>query len=604
MLAVGSTPEFGGSEDVHHRCMTNRSWTARPVVFSSMPAGCWQVAWLGEVNFHRRHKTYSQPTIEVVLLEFAGQVATAKVCVPVAQLWALSIGSVWQDGVLSGRAGDGEERDLEFAVSQVQACAAGVPIELGMPQFLLPFGEHPHHRGDTMSPCLRVRIGAEHVIFPAIELVRFYFGSSGALLKSVLSSSFKPEWLCAEHSIDEGRHAQLSLASGVPAASAEDIARMLFSSKARQAALLVSRSLIAGAAVSPEAKVYPKTEFPFDGTARLQVRGVSLEAGDGMRRFLVREIVTCGAKLPWSRLEVAADRSTRSPTSSTGTADSEASAPISAANAARSRRASGRIEPNEPKSSSAVRLIPIRAPLRFTDLKLKPTQRVAGKSPSIVSVQAMPAAAFESTGRGLSSSTGGRVDQHLATPDHDDRFRLEHFRCKEPLWAPYFELLTMLSRERWIDAIQFVALENRNPYVVYGQLPALVDEDGVVLEETLPDAQARRRPLISCANLVAGGVASAIMSLCPRYPGPRNRVFLWPGQRIDTVHALRAAYECLSDVPSGHRVRVPLDWMPQPPKADVCLASDVVCHYLRKVRAERRSSVCVRPSHLERPSQS
>jgi len=519
--------------------------TAPPIQISSFPPGEWQVAWFGEINFHRRHVTYSQPTIEVVLLDRVAPGATVKLCIPIAQLWTLVIGSVWVDGVLVGRDDAHEERELQFPVLKAQHCAAGVPLDEGLPQFLLPFGVHPHHRGDTMSPCVRVQVGDEHVIFPSVELIRFYFGSSGALLKSLMSPSFAPERLCAEHSIDDSGNASVSLASGVPAASAEDIARMLFSLKARQSAALVSRSLLAAAA-SPGAKVYPRFEFPFDGVAHLRVRGVTLNCEDQIPRFLVREVVTCGARLPWRRLSVSADRSTRQRASSSGTRNlSGTEAP--AGERPRSRAASSKLLPNEPKSSSALRFLPMRAPIRFADLLHKPTQRVVGPTPSAISVQALPAAAFESTGLGQGTSKGGRVDLHIRAPDHDDRSRLDTFQCKEPMWAAYFELLAELGKQPWVEAIRFVPIDNRNPGVICGELPALVDADGVVPEETLPHPQTSQRPLVSCANIITTGTASTMISLCPRLPAPRHRVFLWPGRQLDTPpHALRAIYDSLS----------------------------------------------------------
>jgi hypothetical protein len=126
------------------------------------------------------------------------------------------------------------------------------------------------------------------------------------------------------------------------------------------------------------------------------------------------------------------------------------------------------------------------------------------------------------------------------------------------MWSAYFEFLAELGRQRWVDAIEFVPIDNRSPGVICGEIPALVDADGVVPEESLPHPKTFERPLVSCANIFSGGVPSAIVSLCPRQPLPQHRVFLWPGRQLDTPHALRAVYECMTSEGQNPALRVPL----------------------------------------------
>ena len=517
-----------------------------------MPKGRWRVVWHGDVMLFRSQVTWSQPTINVVLHQ-EGRTSSAPISASfaIAQLWALRLGSVWQDTELVQTEPWGEERELSFQVNDVSHCVAGVPLtsEAGS-DFLIPFGLFPHHRPHTRAQCLRVLVDGVHVVLPAIEVIRFYFGSSGRLIKSLFSSRFAPDDLCISHRLSLGE-ATVELAPDVPRSSGVDIARIMFSDEALRAARSVGRSLVAASSDQRGGRqsCYARAEFPYPGTAALKVRGLSLTTGDGQSRFLVTEILACSARFPWIELNVIAWLQGKGTVQSADGGESEAEASKSAPSIAR-RVPGNAIDPREASAKSGMRFQGYARGMRFTDLWNKPVNDIDAAQKKQVNVRSLPAAAFDSTGSGGHSGIDGRRVELFLQEGCDLNF------VQSPIeaWSCFFDFIRALDKEVWTQQIEYVRLPHEF-YWHYASLPEISDVDGVILRETVgdpaPGTVTRTPRRASFVNLTIRNASLAMISLAPRTDKPRQTIMVWSGVRLEGGRALRALYDGLTT--SGHQ---------------------------------------------------
>jgi len=110
------------------------------------------------------------------------------------------------------------------------------------------------------------------IVIPAIELVRFYFGSSSNLVARLFDAPFSSEkfWIGMEPD-GTGARPKIHLAPGISGRSATDVGRIALSRWARSAAELIGNSCVAATANGQRA--YPKAIFPFDGATNLGASG-------------------------------------------------------------------------------------------------------------------------------------------------------------------------------------------------------------------------------------------------------------------------------------------------------------------------------------------
>ena len=422
--------------------------------------GRWRIVWLGDIAYQEPART--QPSITVVLESIGGQgfARVTETRVPIAQLFALRLGSVWQDKVLTDEV-DTERTSLrvKFKTWKASTRPAGASVPDGSGEsFLLPFETHPFHRDHTKSSCLTVEVDGRIVVFPAIELIRFYFGSSGSLLRKLFSANFEPGMLVEHFSIDERRKASVILADDIAAASAQDVARIVLNEHAGAAARLISRSLVAGrAGVREDVKVYVKAALPFAGDADLTIEGVEIPVAGGPPRFLVHELVQCRARFPFSALEYVAS-STRRNTSTLRESEIQADGSTGASHRVASRRSAGQIESREPRATST-RQIRADSRGRFPDLESKAVWRSEADVPGRVDVRAQSAAPFDSTGRGAGSAEGKRVD---LTRDNDARAMPSTMEWRCDRGTQYLLFLAMLAEQEWVESLAFPAASMQN----------------------------------------------------------------------------------------------------------------------------------------------
>lgn len=482
------------------------------VHFDAFPMGRWEVVWLGDVGYHSRRMLYSQPTVTVVLASLdEPSTRLSEIKLPVAQLFAAYLGSVWDDKVRTDEMSvDAERRNIVLATGQAIPCAVGVGLEEELNgEFMLPFEDFPHHRGHTKSWCLRVARSEAIYIFPALELIRFYFGSSGSLLKQVFSPGLDVNRLATETSLHDGL-AKVTLSHDMPSVSASDIARISFDKVAQAAAKLVGASLQSASSVDSYGKLYPKAAFPFSGRTELSVVGALIQAQSSKPRFLVQRIVSCSAPFPFKRLEyVASNQSKKQGIQSSGPhAEKEQNGK---AQVVAKRRTSGPLANAEPKKSKATQNLILEPEARFVDLVRKPVCRVNGAAARQVLLSHLPPVAFGSTGDGTGSSDGVRCD---VTLEKDQRKLLWKFECPSKAWRPFFLFLKWLAVRPLVEHLCFVPLDSRQAEPHFRALPELVDEDGVMLDETV---HAQGEPRLAClVNVLIAGENIALLSLSPR----------------------------------------------------------------------------------------
>ena len=513
-----------------------------------MPLGRWRIAWLGDIAFHEPART--QPSITVVLesLDETDHARLTETVVPIAQLWALKLGSVWQDKLLTDEV-DARRNALRvtFKTWNASSRPAGASIATDSGEgFLLPFASHTFHRDHTKAWCLTVEVEGRIVVFPAMELIRFYFASSGSLLRKLFSANFELEMLATQFSMNERRKASVILADDIAAVSAQDVARIVLNEHAGTAARLISRSLVAGRAGAREdVKVYARTAFPFAGDADLTIEGVEIPSHGGPPRFLVQELVQCRARFPFSALEYVASSRRRSasplreseiqPDSSTGSPRRVAS-----------RRSAGQIESAEPRATST-RQIRADSRGRFPDLESKVVWRSAMDVQARVDIRALAAAPYDSTGRGAATGEGKKVELTggegvggkpavLASP------------CER--WAPYFQFLAMLIAQEWVEDLTFVRLDSEQEVEHYGKIPVSIVHGTPSLTSAASSADKCRGEgsiWASLVNVCVGGVVASIVSTSPEGDDQVNTVRLCPHHELKPANAWQAILDATSD---------------------------------------------------------
>lgn len=279
-----------------------------------------RIAWFGQVDFVNRAMMRNQPSVLVYLAEVPGRLMstinldcpinpkyfslrTITTWVAVGTMTLLRIGDLWKGRRLFYRPALEFEtfKAVDIAPRTVKEVQAGAKLEDG--QHMLPFSEHPWHAKCTQSFCSRVTLhDGRLLVIPAIELIRFYFGSSSTLLRALFRTDLKRELLYELVKVlPSTRHMFLKLVVGMQGSSASDIARIAGDPNAWSAALHVGMSCLQSSIRREVA--YPAAKFPFRGRTDLQVHGQWLSRGSNARGiFIVNRIASCSHPFPFQKL--------------------------------------------------------------------------------------------------------------------------------------------------------------------------------------------------------------------------------------------------------------------------------------------------------------
>jgi len=273
-----------------------------------------RIEWFGDVSYAGRSGGRS-PMVAVTLARgHQGQWIRTDIVddspltasIPIAYLRLLRIGDIWVSGQRVGT-DPGSTRitfeNLQIDDSTTSVLPAGLPVaeDGGKPAYLLPFSDFDGHRGHTGAFCARVRLPeGGFLVVPCMELIRFYFGDSGLLLKRLFSGATATDnlYLSAWRS-DVSGAAHLTLAPGLPFPAARTVARIAFDRQAARAAAWIAKSGVTAAAHSE--RYYPRTAFPFKGETNFTVEGRWLGGGE-RRVFLVERILQCSHPFPFEWL--------------------------------------------------------------------------------------------------------------------------------------------------------------------------------------------------------------------------------------------------------------------------------------------------------------
>lgn len=379
----------------------------------------WRLDWFGDVAY-QRHVRYKQPLIRIALSKvtldangswdyqskFPEQNSVAQAVVPIGLLPPLRIGTIWQAGSMVA--------DPEYAVEGFEFIASHENIDLvksGVPEgkrgFLLPFDTHPYHRAHTKSYCLRASLGDGRIlIVPAMEAIRFYFGSSGTLLSRLFKAPFEEANLWTKATLDEKRAAEIELAEGISGVSAADVARIAFSKAAHRAAKTIASSLLATS--GKEEAAHPKMLFPFYGRTQMRVRGVWLK-GVEPAAFLAFQILSCSHSFPFATLRYTQQRRQRSDEPGAG-AGSEAGG-NDTLHAPRKKNEKKAIVNDAPGQKRAARPLRFVSENRFPDLDYKSVSRTDSVSPvRVVVTETTEEAAGFSVGESEGRNSYGPVE--------------------------------------------------------------------------------------------------------------------------------------------------------------------------------------------------
>lgn len=282
----------------------------------------WRLDWFGECGYPGSVRRYAQPSIKVSLSvsrnDPANFVAARfsdnadnqhETWVPVSALPMVAIGDLWQNGRRIESPDYQVEIFRNLHLNETNACfvKAGLAID---GHFLLPLSDHPWHRHHTQSYCVLVKLpDGRRMLVPCVELIRFYFGSSGNLLSRLFSTPLTPEALWTSKRFNSAnRHLHLVLAKRLSLLSASDIGRIALSRFAWRAAAGIHASCQKSAAQRNPA--YPYTGFPFEGVTDLAASGIWLPFGENEHAtFLVYRLCSCSHPFPFHSLSYEASDS-------------------------------------------------------------------------------------------------------------------------------------------------------------------------------------------------------------------------------------------------------------------------------------------------------
>lgn len=278
-----------------------------------------RIAWFGPVQFSDRTRKTDQPSVLVYMsvvrdpavlenpdlpvFPDLGNSRLSKFWLSVGQIVLLRIGDLWLGRRFFHRP-TGLQATFEKVsvdLSHVTSVKAGASLDNG--HFLIPFEEHIWHSENTHSYCTRVKLpDGRFLVIPAVELIRFYFGSSAKLLSLLFKPNLSTDDLFERVAITPvNQWMTLDLAEGIPRASATDVARIAGDKQAWAAAQYVGTSCLKASVARQD--VYPSARFPFTGKTTLQVCGQWLSRGDELRgTFLVYSILSCSHSFPFKRL--------------------------------------------------------------------------------------------------------------------------------------------------------------------------------------------------------------------------------------------------------------------------------------------------------------
>lgn len=285
--------------------------TFRPV-FHKLGRGIHRIAWFGDVTYVSRTGGAS-PMAQLVLSRWKDNEHAARIhrdqfttiAIPIAYLRLFRIGDLWNGEERIGTDEDFVQETFENLVindTTVEVAPVGLPLNQGGTSlYPLPFSALEAHRDHTGAFCVRVPVANNvTLVVPCMELIRFYFGASGGLLKRLFSGALASRQLYTSARINPATGiAHLDLFPGLPGVAASTVGRIAFDPQARKAMRWLINSGVSAAA--NKERHYPRTTFPFLGETTLTAQGRWIEQGRH-RVFLAERLARCTHPFPFQKL--------------------------------------------------------------------------------------------------------------------------------------------------------------------------------------------------------------------------------------------------------------------------------------------------------------
>ncbi|WP_410500186.1 hypothetical protein [Chitinibacter sp. S2-10] len=344
----------------------------------------WRLDWLGEVSYTKTSSRWSQSSVQVAIsplnhpyeeLTKAGEkpygnyTLQRKVWLPVGVLRTLKVGTVWQDGMCI----HDPDYDLEVFQNIAISPESTTYVKSGASvdgHYLLPWGEHRGHQQHTHSNGICIALPDGRQIFvPCLELIRFYFGSSGSLISRLFSGALKKESLWQELKFnDQTRHLHLKLAEKLPGPAAADIGRIALSQTAWRAAAHVYQSCAQSVIEHREAN--PFTIFPFIGKTTLQANGAWISfKGVEKSTFVVFSLQSCSYPFPFRSLSYELEQSAANTHGRIPGGDNKKNQPVKIN---RDTKEQARLVDGDPDKNKNIQARWMKDKAKFPDLKKKP----------------------------------------------------------------------------------------------------------------------------------------------------------------------------------------------------------------------------------------
>ncbi|MFD1840351.1 hypothetical protein [Paracidovorax cattleyae] len=264
------------------------------------------IDWLGDIVGDQERRIRVAVSDWNLAKRFGGKSEQRMVELPVAYLSELRVGDLWVEGVREQPEQVTTEAFINLRVDNTTTELFAVGRNLAtnpheLAKFAIPFSQFDGYKQHTKSFVVRVKVRERtYLLVPSTEIVRFYFGTSGALLKQIFSGALARRELVAGCNIrsDTGV-ANVEMPKGFPREAAPIIARIAFDPAATHALnqLIVSGTL----ACQNNIAWYPKMGFPIAGTTNLHARGWWSEQGEE-RTFFVQELESCSYPFPYHTL--------------------------------------------------------------------------------------------------------------------------------------------------------------------------------------------------------------------------------------------------------------------------------------------------------------
>lgn len=285
----------------------------------------WRIDWLGDLSYPDRIRRHSQPSIEILLSKLKGRPQDVDlnhrecsdcrnqrvVILPIGLLPILRVGDIWRRDryVVSPAYITKFFSNIQIDDEHCYPIIAGgceSNANQSSKQFFLSTAYHPYHSKHTRSKCVVISIPDQKnkIVIPQLELARFYFGSSVALISKLFSYGMAMDEIYNSEESEALRSdgsSFIQLRTKMKDVSVADIARIAFDKHAKKAAALISNSIAKCA--KDQHPIYAETNFPFSGNTSLAMTGKWLPFGDDSKVFICYRIIRCTAPFPFESLD-------------------------------------------------------------------------------------------------------------------------------------------------------------------------------------------------------------------------------------------------------------------------------------------------------------